>query len=259
MANNYEKPRAVGYNYPTLQTTTEYQRFNNDYFTGADVRLYMGDIWVDEITSISFELEEQVQPIYGYASYTFDKVARGTRIIRGSFSINFKESFYLHGVLNSLQSKLKEQQAGKGSVFDVETFKKGVTVEHLIEQASKGRSFGAVADDLENAFWGKSPDKALQSIVNNQPNDTYFYPEERDPKDPTKTLDTSQENLRDKGFNILITYGPYNEKNGVKVAGSAVTIVGVQLQGVSQVIGGDGNPIQEQYTFIAKDLNGRIN
>jgi secreted protein with Ig-like and vWFA domain len=92
-----------------------------------------------------------------------------------------------------------------------------------------------------------------------QPNDTYFYPEKRDPSDPSKLLDTSQKGLRDNGFNILVTYGPYNEKEGVKVAGSALSIVGIQLTGVHQVIGGDGSPIQEQYDFIARDLNGRIN
>lgn len=256
---DFEKPKVVGYDYPTIQTTTEYQRFNNDYFTGSDIKLYFGDTWVDEITGINFSLEEQVQPIFGYASYTFDKVARGTRLIRGNFTINFKESFYLHAVMNSLQSKLKDKQAGKGNVFTEETFKKGLTVEQVIEQANKGRNFGAIADELEKAFWGKSGDASLQNIVNNQPNDTYFYPAERDPSDPTKVLATSQQNLRDNGFNILITYGPYNEKDGVKVAGSATTIVGVQLTGVSQVIGGDGNPIQEQYEFLAKDLNGRIN
>jgi hypothetical protein len=240
-----EKPRAVSYNYPTLTSTTEYKRFNNEYFSGADVRLYFGDTWVDEITSINFELQEQVQPIYGYASYTFDKIARGSRVVRGSFSINFKESFYLHSLLNSLQSNLKAKDSGKGTIFAADTFKKGVTVEHLVEQAYNNKSFGAIADQLEYSFWGASTDKAIQATTDNQPKTTFFYPEEGN-------------QLRDKGFNILITYGPYNEKDGMKVAGSATTIVGVQLTGVSQVIGGDGNPIQETYEFLAKDLNGRI-
>lgn len=257
--NPYQRPRAVGYSYPYLFTTTEYQRFGGDYFTGADVRLYFGDILIEEIGGLNFELQEQVQPIYGYASHTFDKVARGSRIIRGSFIINFKESFYLHSVMNSLQSKMKAQQENKSSVFNEQTFKQGVTVEHLIEQANKGKSFGQIADEFEKSFWGKSSDSAMQNITNNQPNDTYFYPEERDPADPSKKLDTSQSNLRDSGFNILITYGPYAEKDGNVVQGTAVTLVGVQLTGSSQTIWGDGNPIQEQYTFIAKDLNGRIN
>ncbi|MDK2600704.1 hypothetical protein QO179_24730 [Bacillus stercoris] len=41
-------------------------------------------------------------------------------------------------------------------------------------------------------------------------------------------------------------------------AESAHSLVGVQLTGVSQMIGGDGNPIQEQYTFIAKDLDRNV-
>jgi hypothetical protein len=146
--SDFEKPRVVGYNYPTLSTTTEYQRFNNDYFSGADVRIYFGDIWIDEITSLQFDLREQVQPIYGYASYTWDKVARGTRIIQGSFSINFRESFYLHSAMNSLQSKMKGGLDGKDSVFTEDVFKQGVTVEQLVEQAYNSKNFGAIADEL---------------------------------------------------------------------------------------------------------------
>lgn len=251
MGTNYEKPRVVTYSYPTLQSTTEYQRFSNEYFTGADVRLYFGDVWVDEITSISFDLTEQVQPIFGYASYTFDKVARGSRMVRGSFSINFKESFYLQGLMNSLESKLEEKQAGTGNVFTEENFKQGLTVEHVVEQLYSGKNFGAIADELEKSFWGQGQ---FTTQVDSKNNGTYFNANSN-----SSVQGLNQSKLAEDGFNILITYGPYNEKDGVKAAGSAVTIVGVQLTGVQQVIGGDGNPIQEQYEFLAKDLNGRIN
>lgn len=258
--SNFEKPRAIGYTYPTLQSTTEFKRFNDDYFSGADVRLYFGDTWVDEVTSLQFTMQENVQPIYGYASYTWDKVARGTRLIQGSFSINFKENFYLHSVLNSLQSRLKAKESDGSAIFSEETFKKGVTVEHLVEQ-SHSRSFGAVADELEKSFWGKSGTSSIQNTTNRRPRDTYFYPEHLDGKDDSGAniyASTSQRHLRDNGFNILVTYGPYNEKDGIKVAGSAVSLMGVQLTSVSQVIGGDGSPIQEVYEFIAKDLNGNL-
>lgn len=257
----FEKPRAIGYSYPTLQSTTEYKRFNNEYFSGADVRLYFGDTWVDEITSLQINMQENVQPVYGYASYTFDKVARGTRIVQGSFAINFKESFYLHSIMNSLQSRLRAKSDGGTTIFNEETFKQGLTIEHLVEEANSGRSFGAVADELEKSFWGKSGNSNTQSATNRKQDDTYFYPMHFDGVSNGQNQyaeETSQKDLRDNGFNILVTYGPYNEKNGVKVSGSAMSIVGVQLTNVSQVVGGDGSPIQEVYEFIAKDLNGNI-
>lgn len=251
--------RVNSYNYPP-NSSTEYQRFSNEYFAGSDIRIYFGDTWVDEITSLQFTLQEQVTPIYGYASYTWDKVARGTRYIQGNFSINFKESYYLHYVLNSLSSKMKA--ASKDApVFSAQSWKEGTSVEHLVETADSP-AFEAIADEFEKSLWGEGDNKSLNSVVSKRKGNTFFSPEHRgkNEEDGTATYDdvTSQKQLAEQGFNILIGYGPMNEKDGRKAAGTAHTLMGVQITGVSQVIGGDGQPVQEMYSFIARDLDGNV-
>lgn len=219
-------------------SSTEYQRFKSEYFSGADVRIYFGDIWLDEITNLQFTLQEQVSPIFGYASYTWDRVARGTRHIQGSFVINFKESYYLHSALNSLRSELKDPSTAI-DLWEEKQWTKGISTDHLM-----GEKFEEVADEFEKSLWGEGQKAA--SARNRVNKSSYFSSEHNDAE------------LDQNGFNILISYGPRTENGGGGVSTTAHSLIGVQLTGCGQIIGGDGQPIQEQYSFIAKDLDGFI-
>jgi peptidoglycan hydrolase-like protein with peptidoglycan-binding domain len=89
-----------GIDYNKVQT--EYQFFPEEYFTGSDLTIYFDDIWLDELTHLQFTLKEQVMPVFGYNSYVWDSVARGNRIIQGSFAIGFKEAGYLYRVFDHI-------------------------------------------------------------------------------------------------------------------------------------------------------------
>jgi hypothetical protein len=121
-----------------------------------------------------------------------------------------------------------------------------VDIEHLIS------SFDTVADEFEKSFWGAG---SFDGQLANKNNTTFFYPTGGGGSD---YLSQNQDELADSGFNILIGYGPMNEKNGMKASETAHSIIGVQITGVSQIIGGEGQPVAEQYTFIAKDLDGDV-
>lgn len=225
------------------------KRKYSSYYSGTDIRIYFGDYWVDEIVEIEFSMQEQVAPIYGYASYTFDKVARGNRIVQGSFSINFKEAGYLHSVLNSLSSKQakgewfninefdKNQPAGRGTVVG----SKAKNIENLIA------NFDEVSESYELALWGKN---GGTNELNNRHRDSFFYGVRDNEKHQT---------MRDHGFNILITFGETDDlSRGTNNYQTAQTIVGVQLNGLSTHTDPSGNPVQEVYSFIARDISDTI-
>lgn len=252
--------RAFGYSY-AANRSTEFRRFGSEYFAGADIRIYFGDVWIDEVTSLQFTLQEQVAPIFGYASYTWDKVARGSRYIQGSFSINFKESYYLQQVLKSLSSEMSQDKNNVLSGFNTDTWKGSVDIETLMN--TNKQNFDNIADQFEESLWGAGANKGINSSMTkkNRSQNSYFYPEFRGKNNAAgePTYDSgSQKALLDSGFNIVISYGPLNETNGINTPETTHSLIGVQLTGVSQVIGGDGNPVQEQYTFIAKDLDGNV-
>jgi len=95
-APNTQDPR---YNYNT---------YKEDYFSGSQAKVYMGDIYVDDIVTIQYNTSQSKQPIYGYSSQNFDAVAMGTVIGNGTLTIAFKEV----GYLNVIQSVLEQQRLG---------------------------------------------------------------------------------------------------------------------------------------------------
>lgn len=101
MADNQYRIQGVEY----TRAQTEYQYFPESYFAGSDVTIYFGDIWNEEVSGIQFGLTEEVLPIYGYNSYTFDAAPRGQRIVQGAFRMPFREAGYLYSLINRIAEK----------------------------------------------------------------------------------------------------------------------------------------------------------
>jgi len=74
--------------------------YNVEYFSGAQVSLYIGDVWVDEVTTLAYGYTQSRSPIYGYASTLFDDVSEGHILVTGTFTVNFKEAGYLWLILD---------------------------------------------------------------------------------------------------------------------------------------------------------------
>ena len=83
--------------------------YDLDYYAGSQIGIYIGDIFVDEVTSLNFAIQHSKTPIYGYASQLFDAVSSGPILVQGSFTINFKESAYLIVVLDRLKALAGEE------------------------------------------------------------------------------------------------------------------------------------------------------
>lgn len=64
--------------------------FVEEYYCSTDTKIYMDDIEQTEIAYISYSMQEQLKPLYGYASNTFDDVAIGNRIVTGMFKVPIK-------------------------------------------------------------------------------------------------------------------------------------------------------------------------
>ena len=78
------------------------------YYSDASVELYFNGHWVEDINSISWHIQQQWQPLYGYNSFVYDDVAQGNRIIMGNFIINFTEPDHLRNIVT--QSKVEAQE-----------------------------------------------------------------------------------------------------------------------------------------------------
>ena len=222
----------------------DYQLFPEEYFSGCDVSIYFGDTWVDEIVSLNFAMVEQLQPIYGYNSLVYDDMAKGTRIVQGSFRLNFKESGYLRNVLKKYTQTQNSSRAymshPQNRVPAQETFESlpdnTVDISGYLKFFPE-KDWPMIAEKFQRAAWGSRAEIGTESSLERY---NFF-------------------NVNNKGFNIIITYGIPNGQGGPSSAnltrGTFHKIVGVHISTVNQVVNPDGSPVFEDYEFIAKDLN----
>lgn len=72
------------------------------YYSSLDADILFGGIFIDEVVNISWQVQQNAMPIFGYNSYTFDDIAVGSRLVQGSFTINFTEANFLTRVLQTM-------------------------------------------------------------------------------------------------------------------------------------------------------------
>lgn len=83
--------------------------FLEEYYSGTDTKVYIDNEEQTEIAYISYSVSEQLKPLYGYASRTWDDVAVGTRIVTGAFKVSVRnpeeQSTYEEVVLHQIVEK----------------------------------------------------------------------------------------------------------------------------------------------------------
>lgn len=211
----------------------EYQIYPEEYFSGCDVSIYFGNAWVDEIVSITYALAEMVQPIYGYNSRVFDAVMRSSRMIQGTFRINFRKADYLHTILLAASEK-----GPSGEIWrtPTSTRQQVISEEEFLSRVQAAKT-PEEFDELFNSVleqWGAA--QTLQSIHPAlAPNPT----------------------LAQDGFDIVVMYGATENRmysGQVERPLTSHVIKNVHLMAVNHVINNNGEPVFEDYSFIARDI-----
>lgn len=77
------------------------------YFSSNDVDLYFDDIYIDQALEIQFQVNQNTMPLTGYNSYVYDDVAVGSRLVQGSFVVNFTKANYIHEIVKTLSTLLE--------------------------------------------------------------------------------------------------------------------------------------------------------
>lgn len=211
--------------------------FPSEYFSGCTISVYFDDELIDDIVQLEFMMQEQVMPIYGYNSYTFDRLIRGARLIQGSFAINFKSNNYIQKALGQFVDREIKKETKN---ID------GETKQRMKDdfETSNEKDYRKKSDLLKERIWGRFEDK--------QPSN-------------------NPSNLNTEGFDIRISYGRYDRNQAIRnnpnkhhklkqrhskeYKGTVKAINDVYLTGTSQTIELSGQPVKEVYTFVAKDID----
>jgi hypothetical protein len=207
--------------------------FIEEYFSGTDTRIYIDDEEQTEIGYIAYSLQEQLKPIYGYASNTFDDVAIGSRIVSGTLKIPIKnqeaqtqlEEILFNDISSNTDYNQKEiDNFNKNEWIDPNNSRLDATKETLI-----GNDTYAYADKL-NAI-GYKNDSNMNNI---QISNAIKQFQEDNSIEVTGELTNETKNKIDEIYNnrnnekiripsgTVIYYGP-SEAHGVCVVLSEIT------------------------------------
>lgn len=118
------------------------------FFAGEDIRVRVAEIPEGDkdfgdlpIIQLGFNIEQEKTPIYGFWSYTYDGMMRGTRIVTGGFSIATKYPNYMTEVL----AKAAFNRANK------------TLIDHYPRNVTN--------DDANiDQYWGKHTDPVINSV-----------------------------------------------------------------------------------------------
>lgn len=255
--------------------------YDQEYFSGAQMNMYIGDVLIDEVTSLAVQVRQNKVPVYGYADQLFNKVSKGTVLVQGQFTINFKEAGYLYAVLE----RFKQRGRVNSPFIDTNNFnfqdktrggalrdgQRGVLSRQNIEQIDK--SVDSITSGTVNGralrpeeyieyfqsltgFNNRSPGRA-GSVPGALPGVENVFEAFEDRIWGTDELDRDADGRRGDSnrfddFTIYATFGDYNRNN--RVNHTAKRIDRVHLIGQAQTIMINGEPIAEEYSFIARNF-----
>lgn len=242
---------------------------DNIYYSGANVKVYFGDVWVKELASIQYSIDEQVAPVYGFNSYMFDKIARGTRLVSGAFIVNHTEAGYINTILERLATNIDAEQKNaltednlSNLISDVSSNNSNRNIENLLK-IDGDLNYEDYIESLKNSYWG--PTVASQNTIHRSGEGREYQPNYFADKEGGN----SKNILKQHGFNILLDFSPSanvrdfrqcitDMNNEGSMSQTFRSIIGVHLTGENQLIAPNGQPIQTQYNFIARDIDGDV-
>lgn len=226
--------------------------YDMEYFSGSQVAIYIGDVWVDEIVHFQLELTQVKNPIYGYASELWDALARGPKLVRGAFTVNFKEAGYLFAVLKHYQERIKGRDVlspySSGNKIMRANIERIMSLEandadlfrayadmasYASEKQKRNKGLDKAEDlfeDFEDAIWKK---RGMEEFYN-------------------KYGITSRSSLTSclNGFDIFIQFGDFtNDLSNHTI----IKLETVELVGQAMTIESSGAPVLEVYNFIARN------
>jgi hypothetical protein len=239
------------------------------YFTTTQARLYIGNVFIDELNYVQFNLQSNKVPIWSYRARQFDAVANGRDIVQGQIGVNFVSEGYLAAVLmeynrlttqidtnksdyeKSLEdlqdriSSLEDQIVNEPDISDKYALSEGITA-----------PFGPISSvdlrrQLEDLYSQRN-----QLLSTGGPSAVDYLNQYKQISDFTiNGVDQFASNAvyTDVAFDILIEVGT---KDFVEASQRTVTrkLEKCFLIGNEQVYDQSGNPLADGYSFLARRL-----
>jgi hypothetical protein len=245
------------------------EAFNNYYdyfFSGEDVKIFIDGLFdpADEmdIASMAYVVKQEKQPLYGFWSYNYDAMMNGTRLITGEFSLYSRYPRRMTSLLekaakvraessgtnppSSVISSLRAANESQGDEININKYWTSTQLDRVTSDRSTKSSFADYENGGHNIFSAHPP---FNLVI--------FYGVEEAGITPNTILtykSGTEINQQLNSDRILAT--DINERSSISSSNSPMKIVlqNIQLVSMSTSYQSGGQPLIENYQFIARDF-----
>jgi len=199
-------------------------------------------------------MSENVLPIYGIWSRSFDAVAVGVRSISGMFVVNFVRPGYLLEVLQS-ESLGPVATPSEGWTESVPRFRQEYIDNNLVSLSPAEDS--DVSAETLGALAIQDLDKFLEMA--DSLDEQYYQTGRKQAQldfqvgDRVKSLFYNEHGYI-KPTSLSVIYKPSRPNEGGALSASARVIEGVHIVACRQLLDMSGRTVMEEYQFIARDV-----
>jgi hypothetical protein len=250
------------------------------YFAPAQVRLYVGGMWMDDACGVMYQVQDDKTPKFGYNDRQYRAVAMGHTLVQGQLHIEFRFNGYLRAAitrwrasrrdLERLSEKLTDpaytkpktlsEWAGQYPDLDPQLLSTDQVFQAV--QAAHDRGFPAGQDAAQQAkevWWKKlKPKREGPGTEDRDPQSNPYLSKRQLVK---SLLDKKlwRPGLFSKGFDLMILFGVKDTDDEQDYDPALMKVVrDVHITGESQRIQIDvpdgSRSIREVYTFFAKEI-----
>lgn len=238
-------PVGSEYVYPS----TEFDR----YFTVVGVNIYIGNLFIDEVNSLQYALQDNAIPIYGYASRYVDAYGQGRSLVQGQLTINFVTEAYLYTVMKQYQQYVAVNNKPPSSLSGINSVDQVLgliaTRNSLQQLAANTSDPVAQSQSIAQAANAQTQINATTSSMTSDQITSLNTRLQAQQSTTTDVISFDNAIYQDVLFDIRITMG--NEITGVQ---RTRYIEKCKLISNEQVIASDGMTLMDSYGFIGRRL-----
>jgi hypothetical protein len=248
------------------RTDEAFNSYYDYFFSGEDIKIFIDGLFdpVDEmdIASMAYVVKQEKQPLYGFWSYNYDAMMYGTRLITGEFSLYSRYPRRMTQLLekassvrsqsssanpsSSVISRLNSNNENQNDEININKYWTSSQLDRISTGPNTTSTLQSYEDQGHNIFSAHPPFNLIifygleEAGVSTNPSVAY--------------KNGSEINQQLNSDRILAT--DYNERSTITSTNSPMKIVlqNVQLVSMSTSYQSGGQPLIENYQFIARDF-----
>lgn len=93
---------------PEEQIIDTYSSYETNHYTGSQVSLFLGPVWVEDFVAIRYKQANSRQPVYGWNEGYSNMDLEGNFLVQGTLTVNFRESDYLFRLIDQIRKQLND-------------------------------------------------------------------------------------------------------------------------------------------------------